>query len=57
VRVALAQNPHCPPEIALQQLGALPRAELREIASHPQLDPVLREHAELEIERRAGRTD
>jgi hypothetical protein len=56
VRVALTQNPHCPPELALAQLGALPRAELREIASHPQLDPVLRAHAELELERRAGST-
>jgi len=54
VRAALVQNPHCPTEIALAQLGALPRSELREIAGHPLLDPVVRERAALELARRAG---
>jgi hypothetical protein len=54
VRVALARNPCCPIELALGQLHALPRAELREIAGDPGLDPVLRAHAEHELGRRAG---
>lgn len=54
VRVALARNPCCPVELALGQLHALPRAELREIAGDLGVDPVLRGHAEHELERRAG---
>jgi hypothetical protein len=54
VRVALARNPCCPIELALSQLHALPRAELREIAGDPGIDAVLRAHAEHELGRRAG---
>jgi hypothetical protein len=54
VRVALARKPGCPIELALGQLHALPRAELREIAGDRGLDPVLRAHAEHELGRRAG---
>jgi hypothetical protein len=52
VRAALAHNPGCPVELALQQLHALPLAELREIERSSSLDPALREHARLEARRR-----
>jgi len=56
VRAALAQNPHCPVDLALQQLCGLPRADLRSIAADTALDPLLRTHAELERVRRSGAT-
>jgi hypothetical protein len=54
VRSALAQNPACPVELALRQLQALVRADLRAIESAPALDPLLRAHARHELERRGG---
>jgi hypothetical protein len=54
VRAALAQNPDCPLELALLQLHALARAELRAIASRGALNPVLRAHAQHELTRRSG---
>jgi hypothetical protein len=54
VRAALAQNPHCPVDLALQQLCGLPRPELRAIADDPGLDPLLRAHAGHELARRSG---
>jgi len=54
VRSALAQNPACPVELALRQLQALARAELLAIERAPGLDPLLRDHARHELERRSG---
>ncbi len=52
VRTALARNPYCPSELALQLIGALPTPELGEIAEDPTLDCEIREHAAEEMHRR-----
>ncbi len=52
VRVALARNPYCPADLAVQWLGTLPTPDLREIARDGTLLPALREHASEELERR-----
>jgi hypothetical protein len=54
VRAALAQNPHCPVDLALQQLCGLGRPELRAIEDDPALDPLLRAHAGHELARRGS---
>lgn len=53
VRVALARNPYCPADLAIQWLGTLPTPDLREIARDGTLLPALREHAAAELERRS----
>lgn len=52
IRTALAQNPYCPPKIAIQIIRSLPLPELREIrkASHLHVDTY--ETIELELKRR-----
>jgi len=55
VRVALARNPYCPADLAIQWVGSLPTPELREIRRDGTLLPALREHAAAELERRQSR--
>jgi hypothetical protein len=54
VRLALARNPYCPVDVALQQLHALPLPDLREVARDGSLHEAVRAHATHEIERRAA---
>jgi hypothetical protein len=54
VRVALARNPNCPLDVALQALGTLPLPELREMRGDPGLPDETRRQVLAEIERRVG---
>lgn len=52
VRTALARNPYLPTRLAIQLLGALPLAEVREISSDGTLHEETRRHAREELARR-----
>ncbi len=53
VRLAVARNPFCPTDLAIQLVGSLPTAALREMRSDGTLHAALREHATAELDRRA----
>jgi hypothetical protein len=55
VRTAVARNPHCPTPLAIQLLGTLPRAAVREMAGDATLAPETRRHARAELDRRDPR--
>ncbi len=52
VRMALACNPYCPTDVALQVLAALDRGALRQIARDATLHQDVRNHAQDELGRR-----
>jgi hypothetical protein len=52
VRTAVARNPYCPTPLAIQLLGSLPRAALREMAADTTLHVDTRRHAQAELDRR-----
>ncbi len=52
VRVALARNPGCPPDVATRALGGIPLAELRDMAADHTLPPGVRRSVDAELARR-----
>lgn len=54
VRAALARNPACPIEIAVQVMGTLPLPDLRELSRDPDLPPATLAQARAELQRRGG---
>jgi len=54
VRQALARNPYCPLDVAMQALGGVPLAELRDMRRDGRLSEALRAQVAREIERRSG---
>ena len=54
VRLAVAQNPYCPTELALEVLGTLPADALKDIARDGTLHEEVRQHARDEMTHRAG---
>ncbi len=52
IRVALAKNPYCPVEIALQLASSLPLAELRDLSGDSKVHAHVREEANRELARR-----
>ena len=54
VRVALARNPYAPVDVAIQALGTIPLADLREMRRDPDLHPDTRHQVEDELARRNG---
>jgi hypothetical protein len=54
VRVALARNPYAPVDVAIQALGTIPLADLREMRRDPDLHPDTRRQVEDEVARRNG---
>ncbi|MBW2714280.1 MAG: hypothetical protein JRC77_11090 [Deltaproteobacteria bacterium] len=55
VRMALAQNPYCPAEIAMQIVASLPLPELREVQKAAHLHSSTLEFIDKELQRRKGR--
>jgi hypothetical protein len=53
VRVALARNPYTPVDVAIQALGTIPLANLREMRRDPDLHPDTRHQVEDELARRS----
>jgi hypothetical protein len=54
VRLALARNPQCPPELGVKLLGSIPLASLREMRRDPDLPERVELHLAHEIERRSA---
>jgi len=54
VRVALARNPYTPVDVAIQSLGTIPLADLREMRRDPDLHTDTRHQIEDELARRGG---
>jgi hypothetical protein len=52
VRVALARNPYSPVDVAIQALGTIPLADLREMRGDPDLHPDTHRQVEDELARR-----
>ena len=52
VRVALAHNPYCPPELAAGVVASLPLQELRSMRRQPDLHEVVKLRLEMELTRR-----
>ncbi len=55
VRTALARNPYCPTDLAVQLLALLPLAEVRSMAGDATLHDETRHHARDELARRGSR--
>jgi len=53
VRVALARNPYAPVDVAIQALGTIPLADLRDMRRDPDLHPDTRRQVEDELVRRS----
>ena len=56
VRVTLARNPHTPVDVAIQALGTIPLANLREMRRDPDLHPDTRSQVDDELARRSRGT-
>ena len=52
VRLAMARNPYCPTDVAVQALGGLAAGDLRPVALDPTLHETVRRHAADELARR-----
>jgi hypothetical protein len=57
VREALAYNPYCPTDLAIELIGTLPLHALRQIARDATLHGELRSQAQDEIARRGPRRE
>ena len=54
VRQALAGNPYCPTDVALEAMAPLPRPVLRDLARDETLHPDVRRHAREKLDRRSA---